>query len=171
MKVLEFPSKGDYPDYFDRYLSLLSGKVYEEHILLQIEELKLLFKSKVEEWANTPYEKGKWSPKEVLGHITDTERIFSFRALSCARGEKSALPGFDHDSYVQNSELSDISSNELIKDFEIQRLATLSLLSTLPDKSLDILGNANGGPITARAVFWVIPGHFKHHLKILKERY
>ena len=171
MKELEFPSKGDYPHYFENYLSLISGVGYEEHLLSQIEELKRLFKSKGEEWTNTPYEAGKWSPKEVLGHLSDTERIFAYRALSISRGEKSSLPGFDHDSYMLHADFNNLSSSQMINDFELQRFATLSLLNTLPDKSMDILGIANGNPITTTALFWIIPAHFMHHFKILKERY
>lgn len=171
MKLLDFPNKGDYPPYFEPYLSHVSDKDFEKQILSQIEELKIFFKSKKDDWVNTPYGEGKWSPKEVLGHITDTERIMTFRALSIARGERSALPGFDQDPYVQNAKFGGVLTCELINDFELQRLSTLSLINTLPEESLDRVGNANGNSFTTRALFWIISGHFIHHFKVLKEKY
>ncbi|MFC3414468.1 DinB family protein [Algoriphagus hitonicola] len=171
MRSFHPPTKDEYPAYFDRYLQLNPQQDYPLLIEEQIQTIKELFKSKTSNWAEKPYQAGKWSPKEVLGHVIDTERIMTFRALCFARGERNALPGFDQDPYVLNARFGSVPSALLLEDFENQRKALLTLIQTLPEDSLDFHGKANGTKITPRALFWIIPGHFIHHLTILKERY
>lgn len=165
------PQKGEYSPYFDSYLSLNPNKNFSELIHSQVEEFQLFFEQKPEAWADTPYQLGKWTPKEVLGHIIDTERIMTFRALCFSRGDQNSLPGFDQDPYVLNAKFGAVSLALLLEDFEAQRKALLTFIQTLPKESLDHLGTANGSKITPRALFWIIPGHFIHHFTILKNRY
>ncbi len=171
MSISKKPKEGDYPKYFTGYISLIPEGDYSSQILTQIVETQQLFREKGEQWSEQPYESGKWTPKEVLGHVIDTERIMTFRALCFARGEKSALPGFDQDPYVLNARFGEIEVEDLLADFEAQRKALLTLLKILPENSLDFQGNANGSSVTPRALFWMISGHFIHHLNILKDRY
>ncbi|SFU11967.1 DinB superfamily protein [Algoriphagus locisalis] len=171
MKTLDQPKEGDYSPFFSTYLKLVSGNNYEELVLKQSDSLLKLFKNKEAEWADKPYAEGKWTPKEVLGHMIDTERIMTFRALCFARGEKSSLPGFDQDPYVLNARFGHVPLDHLMDDFVSQRMALLSLLRILHEDTLDLVGTASGNPITPRALFWIIPGHFEHHMNILKERY
>ena len=171
MNTFSLPKKGEYPGYYDTYISKIPDENYSVLILQQIEELKNLFQSKEPGWDSRPYAEGKWTPKEVLGHTIDTERIMTFRALCFARGEKKALPGFDQDPYVLNARFGQVPVENLLADFEAQRKALLTLISTLSEEVLDYVGNANGNPITPRSLFWIIPGHFIHHFSILKERY
>lgn len=171
MNTFSLPKNGEYPRYYETYISKIPDENFSDQILEQITELKALFLSKEFGWDSKPYEVGKWSPKEVLGHIIDTERIMTFRALCFARGEKNALPGFDQDPYVIAGKFNDVSAELLLKDFEAQRNSLLTLVHTLDESVLDQVGNANGNPITPRALFWIIAGHFTHHFDILKERY
>lgn len=171
MNTFALPKKGTYSAYFDTYISKVPDENFTDLILQQINDLKQLFPSKEAGWSSLPYAEGKWTPKEVLGHIIDTERIMTFRALCFARGEKNSLPGFDQDPYVLNADYEQVSVALLLEDFEAQRKALLTLISTLNENSLDRVGIANGHPITPRALFWIIPGHFEHHFRILKERY
>tara|TARA_R110002020_G_scaffold213716_2_gene420658 strand:+ start:565 stop:1080 length:516 start_codon:yes stop_codon:yes gene_type:complete len=171
MKTLELPIKDDYSAFFSTYINLVSGNNYEEQILQQADELLRFFDEKGPEWAEKPYEEGKWTPKEVLGHVIDTERIMTFRALCFARGEKSSLPGFDQDPYVLNARFGQVPLNVLLDDFVAQRMSLLSMIKILPEDSLDFVGRASGNPITPRSLFWIIVGHFIHHLNILKDRY
>lgn len=171
MKTLDHPKKGEYSAFFSTYLKLVSGNNYEEQILKQGETMVSLFHERGSAWAETAYEEGKWTPKEVLGHVIDTERIMTFRALCFARGERSSLPGFDQDPYVLNARFGLVPIHYLLDDLIAQRIALLSLIRILPEESLDLVGTASGNPITPRALFWIIPGHFTHHLNILKERY
>ncbi len=171
MNTFALPKKGEYPGYYDTYISKIPDENFTALILQQIGDLKELFQSKETGWDSKPYAEGKWTPKEVLGHVIDTERIMTFRALCFARGEKKALPGFDQDPYVLNARFGQVPAENLLADFEAQRKALLTLISTLNNEVLDNVGNANGNPITPRALFWIIPGHFIHHFSILKERY
>jgi hypothetical protein len=171
MKTFSKPNKGEYPVYYETYLSKISEENFFPLIEHQIFEIKALFESKPKGWEKLAYEEGKWSPSEVLGHIIDTERIMTFRALCFARGEKQALPGFDQDPYVSNGRFGQVAVADLLADFEAQRKALLTLIQTLHEETFDQVGNANGNPITPRALFWIIPGHFIHHLNILRERY
>lgn len=172
MNTFSLPKKGDYAGFYETYISKLQPESnYRELIYSQINELHELFTTKKNGWADTPYAVGKWSPKEVLGHIIDTERIMTFRALCFARGEKNALPGFDQDPYVLNARFGQVEIGDLLLDFESQRKSILTLLKTLPVDTLDNVGTASGNPITPRALFWIIPGHFIHHMNIFLERY
>jgi hypothetical protein len=140
-------------------------------LLLQLEQLKTLFSSKPAGWENTPYAPGKWSPKEVLGHCIDTERIMTFRALCIARGEKKLLPGFDQDPYVVQGQFNAVALDDLLADFELQRQAILSMVQTFPEASFEEIGSANGNPMSTRALLWIIPGHFMHHFEVLQQAY
>jgi len=171
MKNINQPKKGDYSPFFSSYLKLVSGNNFEKQLLKQTDLLLSLFYGKGLEWADKAYEVGKWTPKEVLGHVIDTERIMTFRALCFARGENAALPGFDQDSYVLNARFGQVPIEFLLEDFQAQRKALLTMIRILPEDSLDLPGNANGNSITPRALFWIILGHLTHHLTILKERY
>ncbi len=171
MKTLNQPKKGDYSNFYSTYLNLVTGDNYKEVILDQIDQLVDHFKEKGSQWSETPYAVGKWTPKEVLGHIIDTERIMTFRALCFARGEKSALPGFDQDPYVLNARFGQVPLEDLLEDFVAQRMALLSMIKTLPEDTLDLVGQASGNPITPRALLWIIPGHFKHHFQLFLDKY
>ncbi len=171
MNTFNLPQKEDYPAYYSIYVDKVSGESFSELILKQIDELNQLLESKPKEWVDFVYEEGKWSPKEVLGHITDTDRIMTFRALCFARGEEAALPGFDQNVYVIKGKFGTVSIELLVADFIAQRKALLTLIQTLSEDILDNVGNGNGKPITPRALFWIIAGHFAHHMEILKTRY
>jgi hypothetical protein len=171
MKTFSLPSKGEYPPYYETYISKLAEANFSDLLLLQLEQLKTLLSSKPAGWENTPYAPGKWSPKEVLGHCIDTERIMTFRALCIARGEKKLLPGFDQDPYVVQGQFNAVAVDDLLADFELQRQAILSMVQTFPEASFEEIGSANGNPMSTRALLWIIPGHFMHHFEVLQQAY
>ena len=171
MKTFSLPSKGEYPPYYETYISKLAEANFSDLLLKQIEQLKTLLSSKPAGWENTPYAPGKWSPKEVLGHCIDTERIMTFRALCIARGEKKLLPGFDQDPYVVQGQFNAVAVDDLLVDFELQRQAILSMVRTFPEASFQEIGSANGNPMSTRALLWIIPGHFLHHFEVLQQAY
>ena len=171
MKTFSLPSKGEYPPYYETYISKLAEANFSDLLLLQLEQLKTLLSSKPAGWENTPYAPGKWSPKEVLGHCIDTERIMTFRALCIARGEKKLLPGFDQDPYVVQGQFNAVAVDDLLADFELQRKAILSMVRTFPEASFQEIGSANGNPMSTRALLWIIPGHFLHHFEVLQQHY
>ena len=171
MNTFSLPSKGEYPPYYETYISKLGDQSFSTLIQSQIQELKSFLSSKPEGWANEPYAPGKWTPNEVLGHLLDTERIMTFRALCIARGEKKLLPGFDQDPYVIQGQFNAVSMDDLLADFEMQRQAILSLVRTFPEASFQEIGSANGNPMSTRALLWIIPGHFMHHFQVLQQAY
>lgn len=121
--------------------------------------------------AQFSYEPKKWSIKETLGHMTDTERILGFRALVFARGEVQQLAGFDQDQYVKLANFNDQSIADLLSQYETVRKATCQLFESFAPDVLLNRGTASGSPFTVRALGYIIAGHELHHLEILKTRY
>lgn len=171
MKTFSLPNKGEYPSYYETYLDKIPKGDFSELIQSQLIEIRNLFASKPLGWESVAYAQGKWTPKEVLGHMIDTERIMTFRALCFARGDKQSLPGFDENEYVRSADFSKNSLEELLEDFEAQRRALLTLVKTLTEEVLDVQGKANEKLITPRALLWIIVGHFIHHVQVLNSRY
>jgi hypothetical protein len=117
------------------------------------------------------YAPGKWTIKELLGHVVDTERVFSYRAMRIARGDETPLPGFDEKAWVPLSGANDRTVADLLGEFRAVRAATLAQLRHLPADSVTRRGVASGKEVSVRALAWIIAGHAAHHLGILRERY
>lgn len=117
------------------------------------------------------YGRGKWSIKEVVGHLADTERIMSYRALRIARGDVTPLPSFDENAYVPVAKFDDRSLADLVGELCTVRAATLALLRTFDAEAWRRRGTASGKPISVRALGYVIPGHERHHVEVLTTRY
>jgi hypothetical protein len=165
------PQATDYPSFYAPYLAAVESNNLEQVLEQQVRDCDMLFSGANEEQANAAYAPGKWSMKEVLGHVVDAERIFAYRALCFARGEQQAQPGFDEDSYVAKARFNRQSVDELLFQFMYTRKSTLLLLRSLSEEELSNSGTANGKHITVNALFWIMAGHTQHHLRILKERY
>lgn len=168
---MELPKKGNYPAYFENYFKKVNGNNPVEILSKQLNEMNNLLKNLNDEQANKSYAKGKWSVKEVLGHLIDTERVMSYRALAIARGEKQSLPGFEQDDYVKEADFNSRKINDLLEEYKKVRESTISLFETFNENIFDKKGIANNSPVTVRAIMFMIPGHEKHHINILKERY
>lgn len=171
MNEILTPQEGEFAPFYSGYIAWVQGKDISKILLSQIEEVRVLFEKMGEENSQKAYAPGKWTPKEVLGHMIDTDRMMCFRALCFARGEKSELPGFDQDVYVSNAHFNNITLAKLLEDFEMSRYSLTSLLQSLPIDSLTNMGIANGAKVSVRALFNIIPGHTQHHLNVLKEKY
>ncbi len=117
------------------------------------------------------YADGKWSIRELLGHIIDTERVFSYRTLRIARGDATPLPGFDQDPYVLTSGAQQRTIGSLAAELAAVRASTIALLDSLPDEAWTRVGTASGHPVSARAMAYITAGHAEHHLEILRSRY
>jgi uncharacterized damage-inducible protein DinB len=120
---------------------------------------------------NYQYEVGKWTPKDILQHIIDTERIFAFRALTFARFDKVQLPGFEENDYAANVNTETKELSSLLQEYKNQRVATISMFESFNDEMLKSIGNSNGNYNSVRAIGFLIPGHEIHHINIIKERY
>lgn len=117
------------------------------------------------------YAPGKWSVQQILGHLSDTERIFAYRALRVARADQTPLPSFEQDGYVVASEVERCGWTELLAEFEHVRRASILLLRHLPEAAWTRTGTASGAPISVRALAYIMIGHVEHHLEILRQRY
>lgn len=163
--------KEEYGEYFDRYVKLSNGSDLMQ--LLSVNRAKMIeiFNNLAEEQALYRYEEEKWSIKEVLGHVIDTERIFNYRALALARGEKNVLLGYDHDQYMKCVDFERFSVVNLQNQYSITRDYTISLFESFGDEELVSKGVVNGVHFTVRALGYVLAGHEMHHRSILSERY
>jgi hypothetical protein len=163
------PQASEYPAWAETYIKLVDGDV-----LNILEQQAIDFSDFIDSLspiADHAYAIGKWTIKELIGHIIDTERILVYRITSFARGEKQALPGFEEDEYVANAHFADRSLQSFAKEFEVLRKANLFLIRSLNEKDLDSSGTASGRKISVRTIVYVLAGHIMHHSAIIKERY
>ncbi len=167
------PSENEFPD--DKYFSFYIEKIENQNVidvLMEQESLvKKIYKNLSEVQKKYQYAVGKWTPQQILGHLTDTERIFGYRALCIARGEKQALPSFDENEYMDSSHFNEIPFESLLEQYRLVRESSIALFSSFSEEVASRIGNANGHAVSARALVWMIAGHERHHLNILKERY
>lgn len=164
------PAAADYPAHYEKYISLVPGDL-PVFLEAQTLEFSQLFSGLSEERSLFRYAPGKWSIRELVGHLCDSERIFAYRVLCVARGETASLPGFDEDAYVAAGAFDQRSWASLVEEFRTVRLATLSLINTLEAPALLRIGTANGKQVNTTALAHVQAGHAQHHLNILRERY
>ncbi len=164
-------SENEYNPHYKNYISMLGNVNLIEILRTSSEELLEMFKDLSEEKMVFCYDEGKWSLKELLQHLIDTERIMSYRALRFSRNDATELPGFNEDWYVKYSNGNDRNSNDLIDEFTCTRRASISLFKSFSDEMLLLSGTANGSDMTVRALGFIIAGHQMHHLKVIKERY
>ncbi len=165
------PDKNEYASYYETYIN----KIQEGDIFglfeNQIDEVKNLLKGVDETTQNYRYAEGKWNIKEILGHIIDTERIFTVRALCFSRNEKQSLPGFEQDDYVANANFNDQSLSDLLDQFIIGRRNSLAMFNSFDEEMWFRRGIASNNEMTVRSVPYIIVGHAAHHIMIIKERY
>ncbi|WP_214072235.1 DinB family protein [Mucilaginibacter sp. dw_454] len=164
------PERTAYESFYSTYIKLVD----QENILEKLEGLKTstyqLFNSLTDEQANHAYGPGKWTIKQVVGHLIDAERTFAYRILAFSRGQQE-LPGFDENVYVELSNANDRSIQDLSAEFKTVREANLYMIRALTPEQIENKGIANGSPIQVNTIVYILAGHEVHHLNILKERY
>ena len=162
----------NFAEYFQFYISLVDQTLDVTSALKQTHhKTNNILKQLSEQQANFAYAKGKWTIKELLVHMIDTERIFCNRALRFARNDQTNLPGYDHDEYVPNSGANERSLKEIAEEFNIVRKGTIALFKSFTTEMLNRNGSANGNNLTVLAIGFIISGHETHHTNILNERY
>jgi hypothetical protein len=169
--MIHRPAPAEYQGFFARYVNLVpEGDVL--HLLeQQLERLQTLLSGLSEQKGEQGYGPGKWTAKEVLGHMTDTERIMAYRALCFSRGEKQALPGFDENAYVANADFNKRNLPDLLRDHQVVRQSTLALFRSFTPEMNTRTGTASSNTLSVQALAFVIAGHELHHLYILRDRY
>jgi len=165
------PQAGESASYYDRYISLVPGNDILTTLDEQRRHMLLLLSGRTESDGDLRYAPDKWSLKEVLGHINDTERIMSYRALRIARGDATPIEGYEQDDYVRNGPFARLSLSDLIEDHIAVRRATISLFRILDEPAWTRRGVANKNEVTVRALAYIIAGHELHHRRILEEKY
>lgn len=171
MNYLQKPAPNEYPAYFETYLKRLPATDILALLAEQSETLLNQFDNMSETDAEKGYAEGKWSIKELLQHMLDTERIMAYRALCFSRNENVMLPGFDEDEYARNSYSNRRNLADIIDEYRLQRQSTIALFKSFSPEMLDRFGKANNATYNVRSLVWVIAAHENHHLHIIQTRY
>ena len=165
------PATDEAAAYYQNYIAEVGGDNIEEQLVEQLSHVERLLSSLNDAAALARYAPGKWSIKELLGHLNDTERIFSYRLLRISRGDATPLPGFDQNPYVVAGRFDERPLLDLIGEFRAIRLSTVALASGIPAHAWPERGVASENSVTARALLYIIVGHVAHHLHVLRDRY
>lgn len=165
------PEKTEYAEAYDRYVQrvpdgdltemMKTQNLNSRELILNLSDAKLSYR----------YAPGKWSIKEIIQHLIDAERIFSYRALRFARKDKTPLPGFEENDYAPASQADRRAITELMDEFGAVREASIRLFRSFDAPMFGATGVASGNPITVRALAYIIPGHELHHMAVIRERY
>jgi uncharacterized damage-inducible protein DinB len=168
---VEPPNSSEHDPYYSRYISLVPGNDVISTLASEIENTLAILRRIPEARGSSSYAQGKWTIRQVVGHLADTERILSYRALRIARNDKRPIEGFEQDDYVQYGPFEKCDLASLVDEFAQVRAATLSLFRHLDEEAWSRSGTANGADITVRALAWIVAGHELHHRAILERQY
>jgi uncharacterized damage-inducible protein DinB len=168
---IDRPASGEFDPYYGRYIDQVPDGDVLETLAAGGAEVAALVRSLPEETGGHRYAPEKWSVREVIGHLADAERIFAYRALRTLRGDATPMEGFDENAYVPAGAFDARTLADLADEYEAVRAATLHLFRSAPEDAVGRTGVANGSPVSARALAWIVAGHERHHLGLLRERY
>jgi DinB family protein len=171
MTPIDRPGEGEFAPFYAGYVSLVPETDIMPVLERQAEDIRQQTRAFVPEREGFRYAPGKWSVREVLGHMTDAERVFGFRAFCFGRGDENALPGFDENDYVARSHFDQCRLIDLVEEFGQVRQVNLVALRRLDDDAWRRHGTASGRLVSVRALAYIMAGHVRHHLQILRTRY
>jgi len=165
------PEAGEFAEYYGKYIAKVPGSDLTG--ILESERLQMtrLFAGRGERDGSFRCAPGKWTIKEILGHVTDAERIFTYRALRIGRGDETPLSSFEQDDYVKNGGFAERKLADLVAEFDAVRVASISLFRSFDDAAWGRRGTASQKPVTVRALGFITAGHQIHHRMILEESY
>ena len=161
----------EYPDFYKSYIQELEEVELIEELEICLHEFIKFVQNISMDKFDYQYAEGKWTIKEIIQHLIDSERVFSYRALRISRNDKTPLPGFDENEYVANSNGNERSLQSLLTEMAVVRQSTLSLFNSFSQEQLTKIGMASNREVSVRAIGFIIIGHQKHHQKIFIERY
>lgn len=165
------PGFSGYPPYYQTYYALLPDGDPIHLMRKQRSELLLALSSLSEEESLFAYETGKWTIRELLGHLTDQERVFAFRAMSIARNEPNTLPTMDHDAYVNAGRFNDRLKSDILNEYIAVREASLLLFESFTEEDVKKTGRVGESVVSVEALMYIVPAHELHHLNVLRNRY
>jgi hypothetical protein len=165
------PGASEYAPYYDKYVQRVPDGDIVAVLRNQIAETAALLRTAPADRADGAYAPGKWTLKEVVGHMVDVERVMSYRALRFSRSDATDLPGFDENAFVANSNFSRRTLSDLVDELEAVRVATVHLATHIDADALMHRGTANNTPVTVRGLLYIIAGHELHHAALIRERY
>jgi hypothetical protein len=165
------PQPSEYAIYYQRYIDNATEQDVVAALDAQARETAVFLSGLSEEQASSRYAPDKWSVKQLVGHVIDGERIFAYRALSIARGETTPLPGFDQDPYVANGGADERSISDLAEELAAVRRANVMMFRAFSEEAWRRTGTASDNPVTVRAIAYIILGHERHHVRIVREKY
>jgi hypothetical protein len=171
MMALSRPEADEYDPYYSDYIDRIEEADVIEVLQRQQADSEAVLMGLTDEAGGFRYAPDKWSVKEVVGHLSDTERVFAYRALCIARGETQSLPGMDQDIYVGGARFDSRGIDSLAKELSAVRSATITLFESFDQQSWARSGVANGVRISVRALAFIVAGHESHHMAILRDRY
>lgn len=165
------PNPGEMAGFYGRYIDACDAVDLAEALESSWSAFAALVGSIPEERGSYRYADGKWTVKDVLQHVIDTERVMAYRALRFSRNDSTPLPGFEEDDWARSARTANRSISDLFTEADAQRRSTRALFGSMSSDELMRSGTANGQPCTARAAGWIIAGHMLHHTRIIHERY
>lgn len=165
------PEPNEFAPFYAGYVSLVSETDVVTALQNQIADIENLFDGIAEEKGDYAYAENKWTIKELLGHIIDGERVFSYRALRISRNDKTPLAGFEENFYVANSNFKNRTLADLIKEFSLLRRSNVIFFQNLSGEAWSRAGIASDAEISVRALAFIMVGHVRHHFNVLSERY
>jgi hypothetical protein len=165
------PQADEHAPYYGKYIARVPDGNLIALLREQLIDTISLLSNVSADKADFSYGPGKWTVKEVIGHLIDVERVMAYRALRFARNDKTELPGFDENSWAENAESGKRTLNDLLEEFQVVRASTIDLARHLSAEALARYGSANGNKVSVRALFYIIAGHERHHAALLRERY
>ena len=168
---MQRPEKTEYAPYYETYVSLVDETDIVATLRNQLTEMQNMLGEITEEKASHAYAEGKWTIKELVGHLIDGEKIFAYRALRIARSDKTPMEGFEQDGYIENANFNDCRLTDLTEEFFLLRRANILFFKNLTDEMWTRTGTASGAAVSVRALGCIMIGHVRHHANILKTRY
>ena len=165
------PDPSEYASFFSEYIAGVPEGDVLQVLAGQVDDFARLLAGVPESKGDFAYAPGKWTLKEMLGHVVDSERVFTYRALRFGRGDPAPLTGFDEKTWVPTSGAKDRTIADLLAEFAAVRAATMALFRHLPPEAATRRGVANNNEVTVRALAWIVAGHALHHERIARERY
>ena len=166
--MMNRPERNEYADFYGDYVAHVPEGSVEEFLLKQWDEVVAVVQSVSEDEASRPLAPGKWSVKQVLGHLCDTERVMSYRLMRFARGDQKELQGFEQDDYVAAGDFNSRVRHDLMVEFKNIRGATIALVGSISPQAEARTGTANGDQVSVRALAYIIAGHAQRHLNLMK---